>query len=319
MANSNSIRGIDISQWQGPVNFKKVRGEDIQIVYIKSSEGFNYIDPYFERNYEGARSAGLKIGVYHYVTARSAAQARTQADFFISVLNGKSIDCRLAMDFEDLNDLSNREIQEIGLAFLDEAAKRSKKEMIVYSDLYNTKRLSAVFTKYPLWLAQYGVKSPGRPSFWSDWTGWQYSDSGRVSGIRTAVDMDVFKDGVYMRESSPIEHKKAPLPVRTDIIDYKVKPGDTLTAIARLYHTTIAAIADYNHLSNPNLIYAGQVLKIPVASSTHKAPQIYYTVRPGDTLSGIAAKYHTTWQRLARINRITDPNLIYPGQKLKIS
>lgn len=69
---SNIIyQGIDVSRWQGNINFSLVKKSGISIVYIKSSEGRSYIDPYFEKNYSESKANGLKVGFYHYVTAKS--------------------------------------------------------------------------------------------------------------------------------------------------------------------------------------------------------------------------------------------------------
>lgn len=97
---------------------------------------------------------------------------------------------------------------------------------------------------------------------------------------------------------------------------YTVESGDTLSGIATALGTNWQTLADVNGIANPNLIYPGQVLKVPgSATSTSQT----YTVQSGDTLSGIAAKYGTTWQHLQQINGIADANKIYPGQVIKIS
>lgn len=70
-SSNNIYQGIDVSRWQGDINFSFVKKSGIEIVYIKSSEGRSYIDPYFEKNYFEAKANGLKVGFYHYVTARS--------------------------------------------------------------------------------------------------------------------------------------------------------------------------------------------------------------------------------------------------------
>jgi lysozyme len=99
---------------------------------------------------------------------------------------------------------------------------------------------------------------------------------------------------------------------------YTVKSGDTLSGIASRYGTTYQHLAEINGLSDPNKIYAGQKLKV-TGSATSTAPSsIVYTVQGGDSLSRIASKYHTTYQHLAQINGIADPNKIYVGQKIKI-
>lgn len=94
----------------------------------------------------------------------------------------------------------------------------------------------------------------------------------------------------------------------THIVQY----GETLSSIATQYGTTYQALASLNGLSNPNMIYAGQVLKLSgVASATRT-----YTVQYGDNLSLIATKLGTTYQTLAQRNGLSNPNLIYPGQTL---
>ena len=102
-------------------------------------------------------------------------------------------------------------------------------------------------------------------------------------------------------------------------INYVVVPGDTLSGIARKYHTTLNEILAINNILNPNLIYPGQIIRIRVRDDRRQAETYrIYRVQPGDTLSGIASRYNTTVAALVRINHIPDPNLIYPGQIIKI-
>ena len=97
---------------------------------------------------------------------------------------------------------------------------------------------------------------------------------------------------------------------------YTVVKGDTLNGIAKKFNTTLAEILKVNpQITNPNIIYVGQVINLP---TTNEPEEIIYTVQKGDTLSGIAKKYGTTYQELARINNIANPNQIYVGQKIKI-
>lgn len=117
----------------------------------------------------------------------------------------------------------------------------------------------------------------------------------------------------------PTAYVDADLPVKEQInteTTYTVKSGDTLSGIASKYGTTYQELARINNIENPNLIYPGQVLKINGAD-TNVATKTY-TVKSGDTLSGIASKYETTYQELAKKNGIANPNLIHPGQVIKI-
>ena len=96
---------------------------------------------------------------------------------------------------------------------------------------------------------------------------------------------------------------------------YTVRSGDTLSSIASKFGTNYQALASLNGLSNPNLIYVGQVLRV---NGSANAGSVYYTVRAGDNLSAIASRYGTSYQSIASLNGLANPNLIYAGQTLKI-
>lgn len=110
----------------------------------------------------------------------------------------------------------------------------------------------------------------------------------------------------------------APQPAPNAGGTYTVVKGDTLSGIAQRYNTNYQTLQAINGLPDPNKIYPGQVLKVPGAGAAAPAAQTY-TVKSGDTLSAIASKYGTSYQHLASINGIADPNKIYPGQVLKLS
>lgn len=107
-------------------------------------------------------------------------------------------------------------------------------------------------------------------------------------------------------------------------IKYTVKRGNTLSKIALKYRTTIGEIARINNLKNINLIFPGQILKIPTNSTvqgneTRATGKIIYTVKPGDTLEKIALKYGITVKQIVSLNKIQNSNLIFPGEKLRIT
>lgn len=311
-------QGIDVSRYQGTINFEQVKAHGIEVVYIRAGEGYDYIDSYFERNYKNALNAGLKIGYYHYVTASNTTEAKQQAEFFYTLIKGKTIDCYPAMDFEVFPGLSDAEINEIARAYLETLSRLLGYSAAIYTDVNNIETLwDSSLSQYPLWVAEYGTGTPQSIGSWTKWSGFQYSDMGNVNGIRGYVDLDYFKDSMFIAPSERPEPEPmpepAPDPNPTDQT-YTVAAGDTLSSIAARYRTTVAELAALNNILNPNRIYPGQVLTI----TTYSAPVSPYTVRSGDTLSSIAARFDTSVQELVSINNISNPNRIYPGQVLRL-
>lgn len=310
--------GIDVSQWQGNIDFEQVAASGVRAVYIRSSMGSGYVDPYFEQNYDRAKEAGLHVGFYHYVTARTVSQARYQAQFFINTVKDREFECRLAMDFEDLIDLSNEEINRIGLAFVQAVEEFGGREAVVYSDVSNAQAVfGGELTGYPLWVAAYGQSLSSVQTNWPSWAGWQYTDRGQVPGISGVVDRNYFTDVMFLEEPGPVRPVAEPT-ASSDTVSYEVRPGDTLWAIARIYRTTVASIVQENDVANPARIYPGELLYITIQDDAPEADDYFYRVRMGNTLSGIAAEFRTTVSRLAVLNGITDPNLIYAGEQLQI-
>jgi len=101
---------------------------------------------------------------------------------------------------------------------------------------------------------------------------------------------------------------------------YVVKRGDTLSRIALVYHTTVQALVNANHIANPRLIYVGQVLRIPGPAWCPPPPRHMrlYTVQWGDTLLRIARRFGISWQSIASANGLANPNRIFAGQHLWI-
>ena len=135
---------------------------------------------------------------------------------------------------------------------------------------------------------------------------WVHAGGKVVSGLvrRRKAEKDMFLSGASSESNSQ---------TNTDM--YIVKEGDTLSYIAKLFNTTVDSLVALNSIANPNKIYTGQVLKIKESASNNSKT---YVVKQGDTLSSIAAKYGTTYQKLAQINNIANPDKIYVGQVIKL-
>lgn len=311
-------RGIDISEFQGEIDFEEVRRSGIEAVYIRVGAG-EYTDEYFAENYERAKAAGLKIGFYHYVTARSVEEGRRQARFFASLAAGREPDMRLAMDFEYFGSLSVSQINAISEAYLDELTALTKREAVIYSDLSNARNIfsRALAEKYPLWAAQYGADEPSANGKWREWVGFQYTDEGRVGGIYGNVDRNIFTEGIFLSDSWRIDgEKRTTVRARTRTLTVYVRAGDTLWAIAREYGTTVEAIARENRIVDPNRIFAGERLRITLPA--RGSGEEIYTVRRGDTPISIAGKFGVTLSALEDRNGLERGETIYAGDKLSI-
>lgn len=311
-------RGIDISEFQGEIDFEEVRRSGIEAVYIRVGAG-EYTDEYFAENYERAKAAGLKIGFYHYVTARSVDEGRRQARFFASLAAGREPDMRLAMDFEYFGSLSVSQINAISEAYLDELTALTKREAVIYSDLSNARNIfsRALAEKYPLWAAQYGADEPSANGKWREWVGFQYTDEGRVGGIYGNVDRNIFTEGIFLSDSWCIDgEKQTSVRARTRTLTVYVRAGDTLWAIAREYGTTVEAIARENRIVDPNRIFAGERLRITLPA--RGSGEEIYTVRRGDTPISIAGKFGVTLSALEDRNGLERGETIYAGDKLSI-
>lgn len=311
-------RGIDISEFQGEIDFEEVRRSGIEAVYIRVGAG-EYTDEYFAENYERAKAAGLKIGFYHYVTARSVDEGRRQARFFASLAAGREPDMRLAMDFEYFGSLSVSQINAISEAYLDELTALTKREAVIYSDLSNARNIfsRALAEKYPLWAAQYGADEPSANGKWREWVGFQYTDEGRVGGIYGNVDRNIFTEGIFLSDSGRIDgEKRTSVRARTRTLTVYVRAGDTLWAIAREYGTTVEAIVRENRIADPNRIFAGERLRITLPA--RGSGEEIYTVRRGDTPISIAGKFGVTLSALEDRNGLERGETIYAGDKLSI-
>ncbi len=233
------------------------------------------------------------------------------------------------MDYEVFGGVSVEETNNIAQVFLESVKRLTNKEVIVYSDLSNARdRFNRnIADNYELWIAYYGDYNNLKSieTSWERWIGVQYTDRGYVPGIRGNVDRDLYTENIFLSDTSQIPNTENPNDnINTEGITYTVQRGDTLSEIASRYGTTVQEIVSINNIVNANLIYPGQTLRILTnstvnASETRETGSITYTVQRGNTLSQIANSYGVTINHIMEMNHIKNPNLIYPGQKLRIT
>lgn len=307
--------GIDVSVYQGDIDFEQVKNSGIEVVYIRAGYGFSVTDPKFEENYTNATKAGLKCGAYYFVTARNTEQAYLQATRFAELISGKTFAARPAMDFEEFGSLGKNGINLVGLAFMQKLRELTGIVPILYTDAYNASETwDWNFAQFPLWVADYDAEEPYVTSnIWQSYAGFQYSDRGEIPGIYGNVDLDRFTSSVFLNGANEATPTKSP-----DAIRYTVKRGDTLWGIAKKFGVTVSAVVNANNIRNPNLIYVGEVFIIPHMTSAESFGYTLYTVRRGDTLWGISRKFGTSINSIVALNGIKNPNLIYAGEVFKI-
>lgn len=193
--NNRNAQGIDVSHWQGKINWQQVRADGRAFAFIKASQGTGRVDPQFVANAKGAKAAGLLIGAYHFVDATSAAEAREEAQHFVKTLKsaGVSFDLPPVMDYENNpKGISKAQINAVAASFLNEVEKLTGRKPIIYTGNSFGHNFDASLGKYPIWIARYSTKVPSDVAAWSKWDIWQYSDAGRVPGIAGNVDLNEF-------------------------------------------------------------------------------------------------------------------------------
>ena len=229
------IKGIDVSTWQGNINFAKVKASGVDFVIIRAGYGklTSQKDNCFEQNYKGAKAAGLDVGVYWYSYADSIVSAKQEAQACLSVIKGKKFEYPIYFDLEEQSQFAS------GGAFCDSIIKAFCSEVEnagYYAGLYcSTSPLNSYISKevasrYALWVAQYYSRCTYTKS---EYGIWQYSSTGRVNGICGDVDMDycykdypsIIKKGGYNGYSKGSSSKSAEIKKTVDELAKEVWDG----------------------------------------------------------------------------------------------
>lgn len=187
--------GIDVSGWQGEIDWQTVKNAGVEFAMIRMGYGYDsngefVFDKQFENNYKGAKENGIKIGIYFFSYATEIEEAKEHARWIIKVLNGDKIDLPIVFDWE-----SWKSFDDYGINFLDinNIADAFNKEIIKagYQAMqYGSKsKLESIWSlpEYPTWLAHYVKKT----SYDKDFVMWQLTNNGKVDGIKEAVDIDI--------------------------------------------------------------------------------------------------------------------------------
>ncbi len=295
---SENWKGIDVSHWNGNIDWQAVQEQGIDFVFIKATEGKTFKDPMFEKYYEGAKKAGLLVGVYHFARFTDSKSAVEEAEFFIDHTKGKAFDLPLALDLEENDSMSKQLCTNAAEAFLGRVEKKAGKKPLLYSNpAFITRYLKSSLGKYPLWIAHYNTKNPRSVEGWANWMIWQYRSDGKLKGINGHVDFNEMQNRL-----DSASH-------------YKIQIGDTLSGIAQRFQCSLEELITLNQVENPDHILPGNIIEIPIKNQNKPD---YYIVKSGETLSGIAEKTRVSIESLSKLNGIKNRNLIYEGQRLRL-
>ena len=214
-------KGIDVSEHQGHIDWAKVAKDGVQFAVIRAGYGreLSQKDDYFEQNYTAAKKAGIQVGAYWYSYANSVKRAEEEAKTCLKVLEGKKFDLPIFFDQEyekSILALSSKTRTDIILKFLEIIQAAGRKCGLYSSTNFITTKLQASrLRQYPLWIAEYGSKLHYPGTVWA----WQYTSTGRVSGIKGHVDCN---HGYFAQQQNTS--------------DGLLRKGDTGAAIKLLQH-----------------------------------------------------------------------------------
>ena len=189
--------GIDVSRWQGEIDWQKVKDAGVEFVIMRIGVQSDYdkeisVDSYYYQNIQGAKDVGLKVGVYVYTTAINKEMAIDHAKWVLEILDGTELDFPIAYDWENWNKFMNYEINLKDFSncfnyFYQEVQKEGYEAML-YSSKFYLEDIWINKNNYPVWLAHYTEST----NYEGDYILWQLSNTGRVDGIDGNVDIDVY-------------------------------------------------------------------------------------------------------------------------------
>lgn len=189
-----TIYGIDVSKYQSIIDWESVRDMKVGHVqmgfaFIKATEGLGNEDAYFQRNWKKVKDAGMVRGAYHFFLSTKSGKA--QAENFINSVELQPGDLPPVLDIEQTYGVPADKLRERAKEWLTTIQDYYHILPIIYTNVdFYKQYLKDDFDQYPLWVAHYLQKE--RPRIYRDWTFWQHSEAGRVNGILTRVDFDVF-------------------------------------------------------------------------------------------------------------------------------
>lgn len=316
------LKGLDISSYQNGINFDAIKNAAINFLILRAGftgwgTGVNYNkDNTFESFYNQAKQRGINVGAYWYSCANTREKGIAEAKFmYENCLKGKQFEFPIYIDVEDTHHQVNnkRGVTDAIIGFCEYLENLGYYVGIYASDIsgFQEKMYLNELDAYDKWVARYGSE----PKYVKQYGMWQTTSSGRINGYNDNLDCDVaYKDyssiikniglNGFSKSSTNNTQNINPLDnysdeeLATKVINGEFGNGNERKQKLGNRYQNVQDIVN-NRLSN-------------------KSNEIIYIVKSGDTLSSIAKRYNTTYQKIANDNHISNPNLILPNQKLII-
>jgi lysozyme len=193
-ASGATVSGVDVSTYQGVVNWSLVKGAGKSFAIARTSDGLSFPDNRFAANWPGMKNAGLVRGAYQFF--RPSQNATSQADMMVNAIQAAggllAGDLPPVIDVETTDNLAASVVVSQVQTWLNRVQVLTGRTPMIYTAASMQGTLGSAFSSYPLWVANFGVSCPLLPSGWTQWKMHQNSSTGSVAGIPTAVDTDVF-------------------------------------------------------------------------------------------------------------------------------
>lgn len=307
------LKGIDISHHQRGIDLGAI---DVDFVICKATEGNGYTDEMCDTFYQKAKSLGKKLGVYHFARPDLGNSPEAEADWFVKETLGYHKEAMLILDWES----GNLKDTTWARKWLDRVYSKTGVKPVIYmsaSVMSSANWGDVVAGDYGLWVANYGSNNGTAQEevfnryplkYWNFYALWQYTSVGRLNGYNGNLDLNYFSgDGTAWdkyaggspsssKPSNPVETKSTDELAREVIAGKYGNGEDRKQALGSRYDEVQARV---NEILGTNKVE-------------------YYVVQKGDNLTKIANKYGTTVNQLVAWNNISNPNLIYAGQKLRV-
>lgn len=318
--NKSNAMIIDVSEYQAPsaINYDTLsKHVDHVIVRVMDAD---YLDKVYKTHINEFNKRGVPVAVYAFVRGQNDTHMVNEARMFMERTKGLDI----TFMWLDVETVSHPNMRHGVSVYINELRRLGAKKVGLYIAHHLYEQLNLDTSEADaIWIPHYGSGSAtadSKPDFYADIH--QYTEHGSLPGYSGNLDLnrllgdkplEYFTDGKASK-IKPAAPKESTSNSNTSAETYKVRAGDTLSGIAHKFKTTTKVLQNLNGISNPNHIEVGQLLYVKGTAKTKT-----YTVKSGDTLSGIAASYGTTTKALQNLNGITNANLIYAGQKLIVN